>query len=129
MPPVHVVSVGLVSDETLGSLDFQIDYSAAAGEFLDPADTVMCETVPGETTSVYNNIVAKRLLLGRIIAVGGFSGPGEIARCRFQPAPSTTPESGDFSVAVTDAADPDLMTIDSPPPDVRVLSVEPEVGP
>jgi hypothetical protein len=107
----------LNSDVTLGSLQFDTDYSGAGGEFLGSAGTVQCSTLV-DALYAPNDIEAESKLTQGLISLNGFDGPTNVSQCTF--VSSGQPQPEDFEITVTEASDPNLTPI-TPLPDVIVV--------
>jgi cysteine-rich repeat protein len=86
------VTVDLTDAVTLGSLQVEIDYSAANGEFAGEFTAVECDAplaALGAIVSINDNEPAEILGIA-IIKFGGFAGPVELATCRFESNSTTT---------------------------------------
>jgi len=102
-PPQPVLAVDLLSSQTLGALQVQIDYSSAAGSFVGLADAVLCSTSAANTTAVFNHDATARTLTASLVSVAGFAGPGPIVQCDF--AKTGAVAASDFVLTIVDATD------------------------
>ncbi|MFT4569479.1 MAG: hypothetical protein ACI8TX_003305 [Hyphomicrobiaceae bacterium] len=118
--PVSEIVFSVSNALTFGALQFGVDYSGAAGTFVDIDGDVDCtDSIGGSVLPVFNDITGDSLLNVGYIALFGFDGPTEIARCRF----NGTPSAGDFGVVIDDAGDPDGNGFDFNTIDVTVAVV------
>lgn len=105
----------------LGALQFDVGYANAAGNFIAGALGPDCTTNGGVGGfGAYNDNTASSVASVGLISLAGFTGPMDVATCRFDGAPL----AGDFTITVTDASDP-LTNPVSPLPAVSI-SVAPE---
>jgi hypothetical protein len=121
---------------TLGSLQFDTDYSNAPGEMAGSLGQVQCASLlGGAAIAAFNDCDAPacpefaqkpEVVDSGFIAIAGFTGPINISQCTF--AANITPVESDFTITVTEASDPDLNPI-VPLPDVNIVSIECEAGP
>ncbi|MFT4571861.1 MAG: hypothetical protein ACI8TX_002743 [Hyphomicrobiaceae bacterium] len=121
-----VVWFRLTSAVDVSNLNFTVDYRLADGTFIGEGSRVECGVaITGRTVAAYRDrdIDGVREFNAAIIRLNNFSGPTDLAACRwlFNDAP---PSIGDFSAVVTGAGthDPDSGDIDDirPLPKVRV---------
>ena len=113
------VSVGVTSNELLGSLKWEIDYSALDGEFGGSRLAAQCTSlVTGASKSFFDDEV-KRVLRESVISLAGFAAPLAIATCTFETNDNSVAPP-DFPLAVLDATTPDLVLVT---PTVVVSSV------
>ena len=113
MPSFEVpceITLGFTSDETLGSVQFQLDYSAVDGELVGSAGEASCRSLVDAAFAVFNDDDASRLLLNSTIGDEPFAGPAGIAECDFLTRDgSVTPD--DFAFILRDAVDPDFQQV------------------
>jgi cysteine-rich repeat protein len=86
------IKIDLTDAVTLGSLQVEIDYSGANGEFAGEFTAVECDAplaALGAIVSINDNEPAESLGIA-IIKFGGFAGPFELATCRFESNSTTT---------------------------------------
>ena len=86
-----------------GSLQVDLDYSEAAGEFVGIADQVRCQRSAGDFGAI-NDDDEKRVLSAAVISVEGFFSPTDFVRCEFLMTAGTTDEPV-FVVTAVDASD------------------------
>jgi hypothetical protein len=106
-----------------GALQFNVDYSSAAGGFAGAADSVDC-TSPLSTSGAivtFNDDEAASTLRTGIISLSGFNGPATVASCTFD-STGGAPVAGDFAISTVDASDPGLSPI-SPLPTIQISSI------
>jgi hypothetical protein len=114
----------LDDDVTLGSLQYETDYSDAPGEFLGTGGNVECASLIQGALAAFNDVEDQQSLDSGIISLTGFTGPVNVAECTF--TANSTPEEADFAITVIEASDPDLNTVE-PLPDVSIQSIECDV--
>ena len=94
----------------VGALQFEVQYATAGGQFVGAADSVDCDSpIPGGAFVTFNDEDATTTLNFAAVALSGFSGPLEVARCTFD-APAA-PNASDFVITVVDASDTALAPI------------------
>jgi hypothetical protein len=103
-----VVTFSCSTTDTLGSLQYDTDYSASGGGFDGAAGTVSCQRLVGDF-GAFNDIEASSTLSTAFISAAGFTTPAAVATCDF--TGPTQPAVGDFAVTVTDAARPDFTNV------------------
>ena len=101
-----VVTFGVTNAETLGSLQYDTDYSASGGGFDGAAGTVACQRVTGDFAA-FNDIETSQTLSSAFVSVAGFTGPTTIATCDFT---GSNPTTDDFAITITDQAKPDFSS-------------------
>jgi hypothetical protein len=102
-------TVSVTSGETLGSLQYNVDYSGAQpGGFEGSADMVSCTASPSIAGSIitFNDDEPALTLRTGIISLAGFTGPTDIATCVYLSGAATDPVPSDFTITLVDAADP-----------------------
>lgn len=109
----------LADDATLGSLQFDVDYSDAPGSFAGTGGDVECASLISGALASFNDKEDQDTLTAGIISLSGFTGPVNVADCTFTASVPVTP--ADFTVTVTEASDPDLNPV-TPTPGVVVVS-------
>lgn len=100
---------------TLGSLQWEVDYSSAPGEFAGSGSSVQCQN---KVTTAFGSIQDNETQLKvttALISLSGFSGPRLLTSCTF--LAYDLPTIGDFPITVTDASDPSITPV-VPFPDV-----------
>jgi hypothetical protein len=100
-----VITFGVTNVETLGSLQYDTDYSASGGGFDGAAGTVSCQRVAGDFAA-FNDIEASSTLSSAFISAAGFTGPTTVATCDF--TGNREPATTDFGITITDQARPDF---------------------
>jgi len=122
---LYTVTFDLADAVTAGALQFEVNYSAAGGQFVGAGAAVSC-TSPlsaGGAFVSFNDVDASTQLNFAAVAIAGFTGPTIVANCTFD-APAA-PTAGDFAITVVDASAPDLSPI-VPLPSVTVSAVTPQ---
>jgi hypothetical protein len=122
---LYNVAFDLTDAVTAGALQFEVNYSAAGGQFTGTGAAVAC-TSPlsaGGAFVSFNDVEASTQLNFAAVAIAGFTGPTTVANCEFD-APAA-PGAGDFTITVVDASAPDLSPI-VPLPTVTVSAVTPK---
>jgi len=100
------VTFSVTNSETLGALQYDTSYAGIGGGFDGDGGAVDCTRLAGDFAA-FNDIEAEARLSSAIISPAGFTGPIDIARCRYSGAfPSPVPS--DFPIVVTDQSRPDF---------------------
>ena len=100
----------VTSNETIGSLKFEVDYAATPGNFLGSGLGAQCTSlVTGASKSFFDDEV-KRVLRESVISLSGFSGPANVATCVFESNDPSLAASA-FGLVVKDATTPDFQII------------------
>jgi cysteine-rich repeat protein len=107
LPTVCTLTIGVTSSETLGALQWQIDYAALDGGFIGEGTDVACSALFGGGITSFNDNDAERKLRESIIVPAGFTGPIAVARCSFA-THGAAPAPGAFTVEVLDASSPNF---------------------
>ena len=115
------VTVRLDDPVTIGSMQVEIDYSKASGEFQDTGSSVDCSTLAPMTLGTYFDDDVKTVGAA-LITLKGFTGPVNMYRCTFLPT-GTLPAPADFSLKVVDAGDTNSDPI-TPKPSVSIASID-----
>ena len=132
--PIAVIDVcniefQLADQVTLGSLQFDVDYETASGEFLGSGPdvgnggTLECYSELPGALGAFTDQDAERLLTAGIVLRSGFTGPVTVASCVFVPDAGADVAPQNFVVTVTDAKDPNVQPIE-PFPAVVVSSID-----
>jgi hypothetical protein len=114
------VRVKLDDPVTIGSMQVEVDYSHAAGEFSDTGSAVDCRTLAPMSLGTYFDDDVKTVGAA-LITLKGFTGPVNMFECDFLPVGSL-PVANDFSLKVTDAGDTNSDPI-VPRPSVSIASI------
>jgi hypothetical protein len=103
----YLVRFHLTSDDYLGALQIEVDYSLAAGEFEGADNAVSCTNVVPDTLYARDDDEATDILLLGWIDLDGdeLVGPREIAHCVFDIDGFAAPVPGDFTFTVVDSVD------------------------
>ncbi len=96
---------------TIGTLGYDVDYSAADGYFAGSAGNADCTPLAGNLAAVNDcdtlggcGTVPFRTLRMAVLSLTGFAAPTDVARCTFKTI-AASPTSGDFAITVTGATD------------------------
>lgn len=119
----YTVVLTLEDAVTLGSLQIEVDYATAGGDFVGSGQNVSCSsplTAAGALVAFGDDDLNARLSFAAL-ALGGFDGPTSIASCEFSAA-GLAPTREEFAITVVEANGLDLSPID-PVPTVRVASI------
>lgn len=101
--PFCWVRVSMTTSESLGSLQYNLGYAGANGEFEGSANGVTCENlVPAAISTMADNDVANVGVA--LISLAGFTGPRDITRCVWLPY-GADPVANDYTITVVDASD------------------------
>ena len=103
---------------TLGSLQWDVDYTNAPGEFGGSGAGVQCQNKVTTAFGSMQDKESERRVITALISLSGFTGPRLLTRCTF--LADAYPEAGDFVITVKDAADQNIQPI-NPLPEI-VLS-------
>ncbi len=121
LPPTETYTITFSIDvtiESVGAVQFDVDYSNAPGSFVDNAGEPACAALPVVAGfGAFNDNTGSAVLTGGVISFAGFNTPAAIATCDFDAIAQPVP--GDFSVTTTDASFSSTLPID-PFPDVSV---------
>jgi hypothetical protein len=114
------VTTSVTSADTLGSLQFDTDYSGdpGGGSFEGSGAGVNCTALAGDFTA-FNDIDASSTLSTATISTAGFTGPIDVTECNYQTSNAALAPA-DFAVTVTDASAPDFTPLT---PTVEISSV------
>lgn len=116
-PPVGftcMITVGVTSNETMGSLQFNLDYTGAQpGGFEGSADSVSCTPAPAIAGAIitFNDDEPALTLRTGIISLAGFTGPTDVQTCTYIKDNGAAPVAGDFSLTLVDAASPSFTPL------------------
>ncbi|HYC56254.1 MAG TPA: DUF4215 domain-containing protein [Candidatus Binatia bacterium] len=114
-------SVGLVSDgcmvprslvvrlataETVGALQFILDYANAAGDITGSDGRPDCESLVPAVLTAMNWDGGRALLHVGMVTIQGFEGPADLLRCQYRALAG--PSANDFGYTVVNAASPDF---------------------
>lgn len=105
---------------TLGSLQWEIDYTNAPGEFVGSGEFVQCTNKVLTAFGMKQDKDAERRVVSALISLSGFSGPRLLSECKF--LADVPLAADDFVITVTDAADQNIQPI-SPLPTVVLSSI------
>ena len=101
--PFCWVRVSMTTNEALGSLQYDLDYAGANGEFEGSSNGVTCENLAvGTISSMADNDVGNVAVAS--ISLSGFTGPADITRCAWLPY-GADPVANDYTITVVDASD------------------------
>jgi hypothetical protein len=95
------------TDDPLGALQFEVDYTGNEGEWTGAKSNVHCSWLVDPELHGCNDKGAGRMLCALVDTVG-FSGPAPLLECVFRSA-SDDVNATDFEVDVVDASTPDLV--------------------
>ena len=98
---------------TLGSLQWEVNYANALGEFAGSGNTVQCENKVTTAFGTAQDKEAESRVITALISLAGFTGPRLLQSCKF--IADAYPQTGDFVVTVQDAAGQDIQPINPPP--------------
>lgn len=116
-PMVCTVDFSLTDAITLGSLQWEVDYTNAPGEVAGSGTSVQCQNKVTTAFSSMTDNETRHVVTTALISLSGFSGPRLLTSCTF--LADDFPSIGDFQVTVTDAADTSITPV-SPFPGVAV---------
>ena len=122
----YTITFSLDDAVTIGSLQLEVDYSSAGGEFAGSAAAVSCTaaSLPGGVLASFNDIDTDSQLNYGMISGASVAGPTMLADCTFV-ASGPAPQADDFVITVVEAYAPDFAPI-VPLPVVSVSAVTPE---
>ena len=101
----------------IGSIQFDIDYSAAGGSFArEPqGDGPRCHPAPEiEAIAEFHDPPDRNILTGGVISLGGFQSPTSVATCLFRPDDDTL-TADQFTTTVVDAVFTSFQQIEPAP--------------
>jgi cysteine-rich repeat protein len=116
------VKVDMTDPVKVGSLQVDVDYAAASGEFQDTGSNVKCSNLASGSLGTFHDDDAGRTVSGAFISLSGFTGPLTLFQCTFLPD-GQLPLAADFSLSVTDAGDPNSNPI-VPRPAVSISAID-----
>jgi cysteine-rich repeat protein len=116
-PAVCSILFRVTTAGTLGALKYEVDFTAAPGQFAGSGLTVACTNLLAASSNFFED-ETNEILRHSIISLGGFTTPADLANCSF--TATGTPEPGQFAITVTDASTPDLQPAS---PTVTVSSI------
>jgi len=115
------IRVSMTSNEATGSLQYEIGYNSALGEFEGSGGSVNCQNlVFGSLGTMADNEGAEHVGVA-IISLMGFTGPTDLTRCGWLPY-GADPVPGDFTLTVVDASDTGASPI-TPAPTIEVSDI------
>ncbi len=100
----------------LGSIQFEVDYTGAAGDFVGDGPSVACTNLLAASTAAFNKMQG-RVLAMDFINLEGFSAPLSLARCEF--AATGELQIEDFQINISEAANTLGQIIDTGELDLR----------
>lgn len=120
-PSLHCTMVfTLPDDATLGSLQWNTDYSDAPGFIPGAGNDIECAGLVVGVLSAFFDEDADRAFNSGLASVNGFDGPTDLAECAFEA--SAAPDAGDFTIRV-DVADDQFGFAVVPQPQVEIASI------
>ncbi|MBI5503226.1 MAG: DUF4215 domain-containing protein [Deltaproteobacteria bacterium] len=117
------VTLRMTTTAEITSLDWQLGYQSAPGEFAGSGGKVACTNLRPGSLASFNDIESERNIRGGVINVAGFQAPTDIARCQFLPVSIDEPITSDFVMTVIQATDADGVTID-PTPKMKISQIQ-----
>lgn len=109
------------TDDTvdLSGISFEVDYSAAPGDFVGSGATVQCALASGiGATAAFNDQDSARTLIAALVTSGAISAPTDLVECDYLGV--LPPIDADFVVSVREAFDETLALV---PVTVTVTSI------
>jgi hypothetical protein len=121
LPSTEVCDVRVQLDDpvTFGSLQVELDYSKASGEFSDSGSAVDCTTLAPVLGTYFDDDT--KTVGAALITLAGLTGPRVLYGCTFLPD-GVLPVASDFTLKVVDAGDKNSDPI-VPKPSVSIASV------
>jgi len=104
-PISYEIMLSVTNAETLGALQFDVDYGAVSGGFDGSGSTVSCTKLAGDFAA-FNDHEAEETLAVAMISLSGITGPIDLAICTF--VSRVPPDPGGFPVTIIDQSRPDL---------------------
>lgn len=101
------VTFGVTNVETLGALQYDTSYAGVGGGFDGTGGSVDCTRLAGDFAA-FNDIEAESKLSSAFISAAGFTGPVDVARCRYTRPGNVEPVAADFPITITDQSKPDF---------------------
>lgn len=99
------VVFSVTNTETVGALQYDTAYTAVDGSFDGGGGLVNCTRLAGEFAAFNDDNTNKRLA-SAFVSTAGFTGPIDIALCRFSCPVTLSPD--DFVITITDQSKPDF---------------------
>ena len=96
VPPLDCslcVKIRVEDSVTLTGLDFQIDYSTADSAFQGRGATVSCKALINGVIGMFSNDEDEALLTGSVAGAVPFTGPVDVATCRYRVREQNPPSS------------------------------------
>jgi len=111
-----MVTFRLNNDASVGALQWDTAYDSAPGAFVGTGGDVDCAALPeaGDVIFSANDKESQKVLTIGMTGVEGFTGPINIAQCRFKA--SVEPQASDYAITVVDASNPEGTPIVPLPP-------------
>jgi hypothetical protein len=108
-PMACSLEFSLTDAVTLGSLQWDVDYNGAPGEFAGSGSAVQCQNKVLTAFGSMQDREGDRTVTTALISLAGFSGPRLLTRCTF--LADDYPLESDFTITVSDASSPTLVPI------------------
>ena len=112
-PTACTLEFSLADAVTLGSLQWEVDYTNAPGEFGGSGSGVQCQNKVTTAFGSMQDNEAQRRVITALISLAGFSGPRLLSQCTF--VADVRPEVTDFVITVNDAADQNIQPLNPRP--------------
>ncbi len=117
--PVCSVTFGVTTSESLGALQYEVNYAAANGEFVGEGFAVSCLSLVTAAAATFSDNDLGRVLGTAIIREAAFVGPVDVARCSFATNDQTI-SAAKFGTTLIDATTPDFLPVT---PTVAITSI------
>lgn len=101
------ITWGVTNSETLGALQYDTSYAGVGGGFDGTGGAVDCTRLAGDFAS-FNDKEAETTLSSAFISAAGFTGPVDVARCRYTRDSNVEPTAADFPITIVDQSKPDF---------------------
>jgi hypothetical protein len=117
------VTFSTPTSATFGALQYETDYSASSGGFVDGGSQVECTSLLAPSViATFNDVEFAETLNTGVVALFGFDGPTDIARCLWRG--SSVPVAGDFAITIVDASDDGLPPVSIPGAAVNITEID-----
>ena len=117
------------SGSDLASLQLNVSYPNASGDFVGAGESVECEAVgaAGDGFALFNDVEDEQILVAGYMTLVPFATPADVMRCRFD-AQDGAPEVSDFIAVVVDASDAQAQPVDAVVSVSSIIAAEGNTG-
>lgn len=117
-----VITFDLQTGQNINNLDFEVDYSGAAGEIEGEGSGATCIRGIGGSFAAFNNKQDEERLVAAVIRLDPFDAPGRLGSCRFHFI-GAPPVPQHFAITVTNAGRTGSDTPIRPTPEVTLGTI------